>query len=96
MVCWFAEQSSLAVGDRYRIQHTSRSVLARVENLDYRLDVNTLHRDETATSLSLNEIGRIRLRAQAPADVRRLPAQPGHRRFHPGGPGHQQHGRRPG
>ncbi len=66
MVCWFAEQSSLSEGNRYRIQHTTRSVLARVEQLDYRLDVNTLHRDETATSLSLNEIGRIRLRAQAP------------------------------
>ncbi len=66
MVCWFAEQSALAVGDRYRIQQTTRSVVARVEALDYRLDVNTLHRDETAGSLSLNEIGRIRLRAQAP------------------------------
>ena len=66
MVCWFSDQSSLSVGDRYRIQHTTRSVLARVEHLDYRLDVNTLHRDETATSLSLNEIGRVRLRAQAP------------------------------
>jgi bifunctional enzyme CysN/CysC len=66
MVCWFAEQSSLEVGGRYRIQHTTRSVVGRVEALDYRLDVNTLHRDETAASLSLNEIGRIRLRAQAP------------------------------
>jgi bifunctional enzyme CysN/CysC len=54
------------VGNRYRIQHTTRSVLAAVDHLDYRLDVNTLHRDETATSLSLNEIGRIRLRTQAP------------------------------
>ena len=66
MVCWFSDQSALVPGGRYRIQHTTRSVPVRVEHLDYRLDVNTLHRDETATSLSLNEIGRIRLRAQAP------------------------------
>ncbi len=66
MVCWFAEQTSLATGARYRLQHTTRSVLAQVEHLDYRLDVNTLHRDEAATSLSLNEIGRIRLRSQGP------------------------------
>jgi bifunctional enzyme CysN/CysC len=66
MVCWFADQSALVPGRRYRIQHTSRTVMGRVERLDYRLDVNTLHRDETATSLSLNEIGRIRLRTQAP------------------------------
>ena len=66
MVCWFSDQASLGAGNRYRIQQTTRSVVARVERLDYRLDVNTLHRDETATSLSLNEIGRVRLRAQAP------------------------------
>jgi bifunctional enzyme CysN/CysC len=66
MVCWFGDQAPLAAGNRYRIQQTTRSVVARVEHLDYRLDVNTLHRDETATSLSLNEIGRVRLRAQAP------------------------------
>ncbi len=66
MLCWFSDQSSLSVGDRYRVLHTTRSVLARVENLDYRLDVNTLHRDESATSLALNQIGRVRLRTQAP------------------------------
>jgi bifunctional enzyme CysN/CysC len=66
MVCWFSERSSLSAGARYRVQHTTRSATARVELLDYRLDINTLHRDETAKSLSLNEIGRIRLRTQSP------------------------------
>jgi bifunctional enzyme CysN/CysC len=37
-----------------------------VRSLDYRLDVNTLHRDEAADGLSLNEIGRIQLRTQQP------------------------------
>ncbi len=32
----------------------------------YRLDVNTLHRDEAATSLRLNEIARVTLRTQQP------------------------------
>jgi len=45
MVCWFTDQSSLTPGARYRVQHTTRSVIAKVERLDYRLDVNTLHRD---------------------------------------------------
>ena len=66
MVCWFSEESSLAAGSRYVIRHSTRTVPAKVELLDYRLDVNTLHRDETAESLSLNEIGRVRLRAQSP------------------------------
>ncbi len=66
MVCWFSERSSLSAGARYRVHHTTRSVTARVELLEYRLDINTLHRDEAAKSLSLNEIGRIKLSAQSP------------------------------
>jgi bifunctional enzyme CysN/CysC len=66
MVCWFSEQSSLTPGARYFIRHTTRTVTGRVEQLEYRLDVNTLHRDEDADSLSLNEIGRVRIHTQAP------------------------------
>jgi bifunctional enzyme CysN/CysC len=37
-----------------------------VKDLQYRLDVNTLHRDEQAGELGLNEIGRVRLRTTVP------------------------------
>jgi bifunctional enzyme CysN/CysC len=40
-----------------------------VKDLHYRLDVNTLHRDDSATSLGLNEIGRIALRVTQPLFV---------------------------
>ncbi|HET9077005.1 MAG TPA: adenylyl-sulfate kinase [Acidimicrobiales bacterium] len=66
MVCWFSDRSSLRPGARYLVRHTTRSVTATVETLDYRLDVNTLHRDDTAGGLELNEIGRVKLRAQSP------------------------------
>jgi len=66
MVCWLSDQTTLSLGARYTIQHTTRSTRATVEAFDYRLDVNTLHRDEESTSLDLNEIGRIRLRTQQP------------------------------
>ena len=66
MVCWFSETSSLTLGSRYVVRHTTRQAPARVEHLDYRLDVNTLHRDGTAEALTLNEIGRVRLRVQTP------------------------------
>jgi bifunctional enzyme CysN/CysC len=66
MVCWFSDRSTLAPSRRYILRHTTRSVAASVEALDYRLDVNTLHRDEAAGHLGLNEIGRVRLRTQAP------------------------------
>jgi bifunctional enzyme CysN/CysC len=66
MVCWLTDHSSLWPGGKYTLQHTTRSTRATVRQLDYRLDINTLHRDESAESLSLNEIGRVRLRTQRP------------------------------
>jgi bifunctional enzyme CysN/CysC len=69
MVCWMDEAQALVPGRKYAVKHTSRSARALVKDLAYRLDVNTLHRDETATSLALNEIGRVRLRTTAPLFV---------------------------
>jgi sulfate adenylyltransferase subunit 1 (EFTu-like GTPase family) len=37
-----------------------------VADLRYRLDINTLDRDDEATELKLNEIGGVRLRVTAP------------------------------
>ncbi len=48
MVCWMSEARPLAVRDRLVVKHTSRTVKAIVRELHYRLDVNTLHRDEGA------------------------------------------------
>ncbi|CAM4153543.1 adenylyl-sulfate kinase [Nocardia ninae] len=66
MVCWFADESQLTPGATYTIRHTTRTATVEVRTLDYRLDVNTLHRDEQAESLSLNEIGRVQLRTRQP------------------------------
>ena len=65
-VCWMADAATLEPGRDYVIKHTTRTTRAKVTALDYRLDVNTLHRDKTATALKLNELGRISLRAQVP------------------------------
>jgi bifunctional enzyme CysN/CysC len=65
-VCWMDERSVLRAGAKYTLKHTTRSVKALVRDLNYRLDVNTLHRDDQAPELALNEIGRVRLRTQAP------------------------------
>jgi len=66
MVCWLTSESELTPGGRYTLHHTTRSTRAVVRQLDYRLDVNTLHRDDTASGLRLNEIGRVRIRTQTP------------------------------
>ncbi|NLV56855.1 MAG: sulfate adenylyltransferase [Acidimicrobiales bacterium] len=66
MVCWMSETAALSPRTKYGIKHTTRSARAMVKDLQYRLDVNTLHRDETATELGLNEIGRVSLRTTVP------------------------------
>jgi bifunctional enzyme CysN/CysC len=64
MVCWMGEEP-LRPGARLTIKHTTRSSRARVEELDYRVEVNAL-RHEPADQLGLNEIGRVRLRTGSP------------------------------
>jgi sulfate adenylyltransferase large subunit len=66
MVCWMSEVRPLTAGSRFMVKHTTRTVKAIVRDLQYQLDVDTLHRDETATELSLNEIGRITMRLTQP------------------------------
>ena len=65
-ICWMDERAPLTAGRVYAIKHTTRWARAKVAEVDYRVDVNTLHRDESADSLGLNEIGRVRLRTTQP------------------------------
>ena len=72
MVCWLAGGlggnggPALTPGSRWVLKHTTRTARAVVRDLRYRLDVNTLHRDESATALTLNEVGRATLRVTSP------------------------------
>jgi bifunctional enzyme CysN/CysC len=66
MVCWMSESSWLREGAKLAIKHTTRWSRAVVKDLQYQLDINTLHRYEDAVGLSLNEIGRVSLRTTQP------------------------------
>ena len=68
MVCWMSD-APLSVGRQLAIKHTTRSARTIVRQLRYRVDVNTLHRDEAAERLALNDIGRVQLRTTAPLFV---------------------------
>jgi bifunctional enzyme CysN/CysC len=68
MVCWMTN-TPLRPRAKLAIKHTTRTARALVKDIQYRLDVNTLHRDQTATELGLNEIGRVQLRVTQPLMV---------------------------
>jgi bifunctional enzyme CysN/CysC len=65
-VCWMDERSALAAGRTYLLKHTTNTVRAQVHSLQYRLDINGLHRDDQATTLELNEIGRVSFHCTEP------------------------------
>jgi bifunctional enzyme CysN/CysC len=64
-VCWMTDEP-MRPGSRYLLKHTSRSAAAIIDRIDDLLDVHTLERTEPRAELSLNDIGRVRLRTSTP------------------------------
>ncbi|GAC1317233.1 MAG: hypothetical protein NVSMB2_10750 [Chloroflexota bacterium] len=64
-ICWMSTRP-LKAGGMYSIKHTTRAARAIVKELRYRVNINTLHRDEDAPTLELNDIGRVTLRMTTP------------------------------
>ncbi len=94
MVCWMSDQPADGRAPSWRSSTPPVGAGPGQVDLHYRLDVNTLHRDEGATQLGLNEIGRVRLRTTQPlfADAYRRNRTTGG--LHPHRRGHQRHRRR--
>jgi bifunctional enzyme CysN/CysC/sulfate adenylyltransferase subunit 1 len=65
MICWMANEP-MRPRQKLAIKHTTRMGRALVKDINYRLDVNTLHRDLEIEGLGLNEIGRVQLRTTVP------------------------------
>ena len=66
-LCWMHEEPMR--NDRpYVIQHNTRRTQAYVSNLIYRINVDTMHREEAGT-FELNEIGRVELETADPLFV---------------------------
>ena len=63
-------------GRRYLVKHTTRTAMVGKVDVRYRIDVETLRRDESATTLELNDLGARAPGAELAARVRLLPAQP--------------------
>ncbi len=62
MVCWMSEAGTLTPGRRLGIKHTTRTARVVADAIAYRLDVNSLQPEPGVEALSLNDIGRVRLR----------------------------------
>ena len=64
-ICWM-NTKKLRPKNTYVLRHTTKETKCIVQELKYKLDINTLHRLEDATELGLNEIGRITVKTAQP------------------------------
>ncbi|HWS73875.1 MAG TPA: GTP-binding protein [Quisquiliibacterium sp.] len=64
-LCWF-DAEPLVPGRIYTIKQGTASVRARVERIDWRVDVRTLEHVAAERPLSMNDIARVGIRAQQP------------------------------
>ncbi|HXD55039.1 MAG TPA: adenylyl-sulfate kinase [Solirubrobacteraceae bacterium] len=65
LVCWMSEQP-LQPGRRYLVKHTTRTAMVGKVDVRYRIDVESLRRDEEVDTLSLNDLARVHLELSSP------------------------------
>ena len=64
LICWMDEKP-LTLGTRYLLQHNSKIVVTMVNEIRYRLDVNTLEKEPNPSKAELNEIVEVLLKTSA-------------------------------
>lgn len=65
MVCWL-NQKPLQLNGKYAIKHTTRDARCIIKEVKYKVNINTLHKNEEDTTIGLNDIGRIKIRTTVP------------------------------
>ena len=69
MLCWFDNTKPLQLRGKYSLQHTTQSVRCIIKEIRYKLDINTLHRLQDETNITMNDIARVSLRTTKPLFV---------------------------
>ncbi len=65
LVTWMS-QKPLQARTKVVIKHTTNESVAMVKELNYKVDINTLHRIEGVAEIAMNEIARIKIRSSKP------------------------------
>ena len=66
MICWFDHNKSLLQGGKYAIRHTTQEVRCIVKEIKYKLDIETLSRDQDNPEIKVNDIARVMIRTTKP------------------------------
>ena len=64
-ICWLSE-APLNPATRYVLRHTTRDVQAKITEVLYRIDINTLHRVEDDVTIGVNDMARVKIKTASP------------------------------
>ena len=64
-ICWL-DSRLMNPSSRLVLRHLSQEVRAKISEVLYRIDINTLHRDEENRDVAMNDIARIRIKTSSP------------------------------
>jgi len=65
MICWLSEKP-LQIRGTYSLFHASNLVRGMVKDIQYKVDINTLKRNEEDKTLNMNDIGKISIKTTKP------------------------------
>jgi len=65
MICWFSDKP-MQLNGKYTLFHTTREARCVIKEIRYKLNINTLHRDQEDLKIGMNDIARIAIRTTKP------------------------------
>jgi sulfate adenylyltransferase subunit 1 len=65
LLCWM-DDKPLIKGNKYYLQHRTRLVRAVIKDIKYKLDVNTLQKQDVIDTVKLNEVVRVSIKTASP------------------------------
>jgi sulfate adenylyltransferase subunit 1 len=65
LLCWM-DSKPLKPGNKYLLQHNSRRIKSVIQEIEYRLDVNSLQKVQGIESVALNEIVQAKIKTASP------------------------------
>jgi sulfate adenylyltransferase subunit 1 len=65
MLCWLNQKGPMP-RTKYTLRHTTADMKAMIKEVRYKLDINTLHRNEEDKNVGMNDICRVQLRTTKP------------------------------
>lgn len=66
MMCWFDHVKPLQQRGKYTLMHTTQEVRCMIKEIRYKLDINTLSRDQENLEIKSNDIARVVIRTTKP------------------------------